>query len=290
MICPGCGAKVGRKANKIFFVGTITGALFLPMGIATVLQITPDSPDDYVGIAVMTVLPSILLISGIISFFIIKQRKRLHIEYVAKMPPGVIPMEERSGFGNITAKERWKEANIKQRREHAQKLSKRMTGFLTGFVVIGILALLLGIQIDMNINLMMFGSIFLLLGLFFMWLVHYAKKMVERDVPAETKVSWKVVGFETTISAIEEFLRLKSLEFKKEINDWPKNLLYNNPEYKYILSSGNSISTLYSENKDGHVYGWITITYTSLNYLQARDLQRDLDEFLGERDLIRRVA
>ncbi|UCH84366.1 MAG: hypothetical protein JSW50_01375, partial [Candidatus Latescibacterota bacterium] len=143
---------------------------------------------------------------------------------------------------------------------------------------------------NMNFELMMFGSIFLLLGLFFIWLVHYAKKMVEKDVPAETKVSWKVVGFERTIETIEEFLRLKGLKFKKEIKDWPKNLLFNNPEYKYILSNGNSISSLYSENKDGHVYGWITISYTSLNYLQARELQRDLDEFLGESDLIRRVV
>jgi hypothetical protein len=323
LICPGCGTKVGRKAHAIFVVGFLTGIITLPIGISVSYQITPHSLNDYVGKIVTISIPAALLVSGIISFVIVIKRERRHLVYVSKMPPGVIPLEKRSGFGNIVAKERWREANIRnspryaplmkgtfpeeafnglvgnwdfpilsreQRMEHTLLSTQRLIKFLIGLIGLGLGAFFLGILFDMNPYLIIFGSTFILLGLLFIWAAHHAKKMVIRDVPAETKVHWKVVGFKTTIKVIEEFFKFNDLEYRREINDWPKNILYKNPEYKYILNNGNFISSLYSESKDGLVYGWITIGYSTSNYLQAKELQRDLDEYLGERDLIWRIA
>ena len=59
---------------------------------------------------------------------------------------------------------------------------------------------------------------------------------------------------------------------------------------KTKLPDGNEISFTYSEDSSGHVYGWIEIGFMPSGTLAARKLQKELDEFLNQRDLVRRVG
>jgi hypothetical protein len=138
------------------------------------------------------------------------------------------------------------------------------------------------------------GVISMSIGLTFFWIVRLAIRIAESDPKARSSATWKKVGFQTTIWAIEEFIRSRKLTYAKKIDDWPLSSLYNNPEYEYLLNGDVSITSLYSEGGDGRVdgrvYRWLHFGYDTSNYLYARKLQRELDKFLTRRDLIRRVA
>ena len=97
----------------------------------------------------------------------------------------------------------------------------------------------------------------------------------------------ETVGFETAKEAIEGFLREQGLEAKLIKKKLP---MWEHPEHKYVLPDGSSISFAYSEDRSGHVYRWLAIGYRPSGALVARRLQKELDEFLNKRDLIRRIG
>ena len=320
--CPTCGSKVGRAINKILLVGIGVGSLFLPMGIITYFQNPPNTMNAWIGIIVMILLPTLFLFGGITSVFIIRKRYKQHAQYILKMPPGIIPLENRPGYDNINAKIKWREAvssqglryayankgilpfgaynglvgdwdhpilSKEEMREHTIKSVKQMNFLSIIITIMGIISLALGFYFDMNIYCISPGMLLILLSVLIIIISVHNKKWIEKDNYRETSVMWKVVGLQTTILAIEEFLRKNNLAYRREMTSKSKDD-YNYPEYKYLLASGIYITTHYSEYLDGHVSRWINIGYKPANYIQAKKLQKDLDEFLTKRDLIRRVS
>ncbi len=321
-ICPACGSKVGRAVNKILVVGIGVGSLFLPMGIIIYYQNPPNTMNAWVGIIVIISLPTLLLFGGIASVFIIRKRYKQHGQYILKMPPGIIPLENRPGYDNVNAKIKWREAvtslgvrnapaNIgtfpfgayeglvgnwdypilsrEEMIEHTIKSEKRLRWFVAALIIFGMVSLIVGFYFDMNIYCISPGIISIIFGTLLIFATFHNIKWAESENYRETSVMWKVVGLQTTILAIEEFLRSNNLAYRRLMTSQSKKD-YNYPEYKYILANGNYITSHYSEYLDGHVSRWINIGYKPSNYTQAKKLQMDLDEFLTKRDLIRRVV
>lgn len=322
-ICRACGTKVSRIIHKISNVGIVMGLICFPIFLLSVFIKPPENQNEWFAVGLMVSLPLIIFMIGLTFFFIERKQKKQHLEYLSTMPAGIIPIESQIGFNDPDVKRRWREENLKrttrnapankgtfpvgafdglvgewdypimskeQRIKHERQSGRRMSYVLLAMMSFGVFCLIFSFLVVMEPLCITTGFILTLFGLFFIWVSYHNIKYVKREPKAETSATWKKVGFETTILAIEEFLRNKRLTYMKKIDDWPLNSLYNNPEYKYVLNNDIYISSLYSENSDGRVYRWLNFGYNTQNYILAKKILRDLDEFLTERDLIRRVV
>jgi hypothetical protein len=321
-ICPACGTKASRTIHGISFVGIVVGLIMLPMILLTVLANPPKDQSDSVIIGFMVSLPLFIFFIGLVSYFMVRKQKKQHLEYLSEMPPGTIPVENRPGYNNPHIREYWRKESLKrttrrapaykgtyphgafegllgdweypilskeQMIEHTIKSERKMIKFSAIFILVGLTSLAFGFYFHMNFYCITPGIIFLFFGGLMVVASYHNKNWVEQENYRETSVMWKLVGFQKTIWAIEEFLRIYNINYRKEMISQSKSD-FRYPEYKYVFANGNYITTYYSEWTDGHVYRWINIRYTPSNYIQAKKIQKDLDEFLIKRDLIRRVG
>jgi hypothetical protein len=106
----------------------------------------------------------------------------------------------------------------------------------------------------------------------------------------EVNTYWKKVGLEATKRSLETFIVRRGDRYLFSEKPLPKGLLWNNPEIKFKFPNGIYIKSMYEETKDGHIYGWLTIGYKQSEYIFAKQLQQELDDYLLERDLIERVC
>ena len=159
------------------------------------------------------------------------------------------------------------------------------------WIFVGILIIILCVIFNLPSLVWIAGFTFLLFGLLFLGVIYYAGKTVlKEDLIAQSKVAWKTIGFDRTVKALEDFLIRFPEPHQRETKDLPKGLLWKNPEVKFLFPNGNFISSMYTEDESGNVFGWVAVGYTSKNYLHARTLQKNLDRYLTERDLIKRAV
>jgi hypothetical protein len=260
------------------------------------------------------------IVGAVVSLIFLRERKRKHNAHLSKMPDGVIPQKERAGYGDPMAYGKWREANLersprraplvrgmysdyshlglrgdwnfpilsKEERDRATvKLMKRASQVGVAVTGLGVVILLFGIFGVQHIGPFGFGVVLTLFGVLILVLAATARGAVGSDAEVEVNVAWKTVGLRNARNALEGFIRKRGWEVnltKTELSLGP------NPEHKYKLPDGNYISFTYWEDDTGHVYGWVAIRFRSSNYLAARRLQKDLDEFLASGDLIRRIG
>ena len=130
------------------------------------------------------------------------------------------------------------------------------------------------------------GLLLVISGLVFLSIGLWAKKQIkkENDIYLETKASWNITDFDVGKEAVEEFLHKNGHFYRAERND-----KVNYPDYKYILESGTYLHLVFIVQKHPtHYFGWFGIGYKLLDYNEARKLQQELDEYLTERDILKR--
>jgi hypothetical protein len=318
-ICPACGTKTKRGVRRGALLGAMSGGTFLMMAFLF-LALSFASDTDMWFIWPLIGIGAPFAVASVVLTFLSRKQTRMHEEHLSRMPKGTIPLEKRAGFGNLSAQRKWREENLarsmtgagamkdtypdhiyeglvgnwdfpvmtKEERVYMTAgIQRRVLVGTTVIIALGVFAILLGVFVLPYWEVIAFGVMFALLGSLGVFLVLYAKSMVKSDAEAEVKVMWKTVGFETAKEAIAGFLREQGLEAKLIKKKLP---MWEHPEHKYVLPDGSNISFAYSEDRSGHVYRWLAIGYKPSGALAARKLQRELDEYLSERDLVRRVG
>lgn len=321
-ICPACGNKVNRKmSDGRFFTIMFSLTFFTPILLYTSLYVIYEGSGIDLVLFPLLVLIIILGFSTFFQYRIKIQRKK-HLKYLDKMPEGIIPLKNRPSYRNQQAREIWSQ----EHRKHSIKSSSLMKGVFDGTEFLGIRGdwdfpilskeerMMKAQQSQKNgirssVTLILSGILLLLfdlliihvdiiatlsvaslsLGLLILIIIIYVKKLLEKDASAEIKVAWNLVGFETTRKSIEDFLKSIRVGYHVETEDWPKKVLWHNPKYRYLLDNEIEIYSMYSESKDGIVFGYIAIKYNSKNYQIAKRIHRELDNYFIERDLIARA-
>lgn len=319
MVCPACGTKTNRNMRRLLSLGGAFGAAFLFQGSFGMFVTRLGSTIFWMSFGLL-VGASFCILAVLISLIFLREQKRKHNAHLSKMPDGVIPLKERVGSGDPVAYGKWREANLersprraslmkgvysdysylalrgdwnlpilsKEERDRATMISMKWASQVgVAMTGLGVVILLFGIFVVQQIVPFGFGVVLTLFGVLILVLASTAKEAVGTDVKAEVYVAWKTVGLRGAKNALEEFIRKRGWEVDVKRTEAS---LGTNPEHKYELPDGNCISFTYYEDDSGRVYGWVTIGYRPHNYLAARKLQEDLDEFLANGDLIRRIA
>lgn len=315
-ICPTCGNECATNALGLAFGGLYLGGTFFIVCVLMLLQEGFSVPW-----VVMTVIMGSIL--GVGLFFVreLWVRKRTHSAFLLIMPPGVISPDERVNADDpaVAAKRdtalaemgagvrplvdgivpgdpyrelvgRWDfpVMSRQERIEYNRVVREKMRPLGIGPAALGVILLAAHVLVVQHQALCMAGSVTLFMGVMILVVGILSKRVVAKGAGAATKVSWKSIGYEVTIAALEEFLQQRGEVYTVESNTAVKAAMWKNPEQRFLLGNGTVISTMYTENT-GSVYGWVAINYDPEQYEHARELQRELDAFLGERDLIQRV-
>lgn len=319
MICPACGTRTNRRIGKFTTLGTAFGIVLIFQS-SIVLFVSVQNSDMFWVATVEMTLGAVLIGASLTLFVAKKNQVKMHEAYLSELPGGTIPLELRPGYGNPTVYQKWREANLarsprqsvlmkdaypdhiyygllgdwdfpvvskQERIAMTSKIQNKALFWGSGMVGFGIVIMLLGSIATQHPVAFGFGLIILLVGLLIISLAGHAKRLVKSDVEAEVKVAWKTIGFKKAKAAMEEFLLEQGLQARIRTTNLP---MWHHPEYRYDLPDGNYISFIYSEDGSGHVYGWIAIGFRPSSSLAARRVQQDLDEFLSQRDLIRRAG
>jgi hypothetical protein len=318
-VCPGCGTKTSRNIRQGALFGAMMGGTFLFMGFFFLAFSYFGATDMWFIWPLMVLGASSAVASVTLSVFNRKQ-VRMHEEHMSRLPSGTIPLEKRAGYGDLSARNKWKEANLarnmtryggmkdtypdhiyeglvgnwdypvmtkEERIYFTDDIRKKALVYSAGMIAVGMLIAVLGFLFVEHFFVRTLGVMLALTGSMIVVLVFYAKRVVRSDVEGEVKVVWKTIGFEAAREAMEGFIREKDLDAKLIKKKYP---MWEHSEHRYELADGNSISFTYSENRDGHVYGWVAIGYKPAGTLAAKKLQTELDEYLCERDLVRRAG
>ncbi len=263
-----------------------------------------------------TVIVGSFFIAGL-AYFARKKRRNIHIEYLSSIPPGIIPIEEREGYLNYEVKDKlqtykrrtsgiippdlyhglkgnWMRPvlSLEQMTEIYSKFSKKLK-------VAGVILSLIGIGLILSVVWLfswefviehseVFGIaiILILIGSLIFVMAIMMQNQYKEDATIETIVGWKTVGRKAAINAIEEFLKLNGEKYTKKKVSSQTVKSDTTPTYKYVFENGNYIQVQYIIYQSGMTWAMLGIGYTFLNYIQAKSLQTELDEFLAERDMI----
>ena len=143
-------------------------------------------------------------------------------------------------------------------------------------------------MVDIIMIMAIIGVILITIGTCIHTISWVLKLQCKEDAKLETQVRWKKIGRMNAINAVEEFLKLNDEKYIKKKVRWSAPQITTKPAYKYVFENGNYIYILYHKYETGFVLGRVAVGYTYPNYAHAKNLQSDLDEFLGMRDLIER--
>lgn len=318
-ICPACGTKTSRNIKKGAGYGAGLGTMFVLLSVF-VLALSSFDLEGLYFVWVWMAIGTPLIFASVILYTLNKKQVRMHQAYLSGLPSGTIPLDRRTGYGDPRVQQKWREANLAMspRRSVMMKetypdhiyygllgdwdfpaMSKQERISMTagiqrkgrvwsgGTIGLGIFIMGLGIFVVQNVVGLLVGILVILVGSLMVFIAGYARQMVQSDAEAKVTVFWKTVGFRTAKEAVEKFLGEQGLESKLTTKELP---MWQHPEHRYELPDGNRISFTYSEDNSGHVYGWIEIGFRPSGALAARRLQKELDEFLNKRDLIRRIG
>ena len=318
MICPACGTKAGRMCRISATMVAGIGGGFLLVSILLLIVGAEHPTIVKQGMSMMG-LSLVLIVISIVLFSIWRMQVRMHLETLSRLPSGTIPLEERPGHGDQSVRRRWSEASYARSMRGRGLPSdrdpeSRYQGLMAnwnhpvmprreiidlgpdirsegivwggGIMALGILILALGIMLLKSVECMALGALISIIGLVTMYVTKYLKKWSESDKEMSVKVSWKTIGFEAAKEAVEGFLEEQGLKARLTTK---KLFMWEHPEHRYELPDGNHISFTYTEDKAGHVFGWVEIGYRPSGMLEAKRLQKELDEYLCERDLIQRI-
>lgn len=318
-VCPACGTKTNRNIRSGARFGAMMGGTFLFLAFMF-LAFSYSGDTDMWFIWPLMALGASSTVASVILSVLSRKQVRMHEEHLSGLPTGTIPLEKRVGYRDLGARSKWREANLarsmtgsgamkdtypnhiyeglvgnwdfpvmtKQERVYITvDIQRKALVYSAGMIAVGILIAMLGFLFVEHFAVRTLGVMLALTGSMIVVLVFYAKRVVRSDAEATVKVVWKTIGFEAAKEAVEGFIREKSLDAKLSKKKYP---MWEHSEHRYELADGNRISFTYSENRDGHVYGWIAIGYKPSGALAAKRLQKELDEYLCERDLVRRVG
>lgn len=113
LICPACGSEVKRKVKSLLYNGFAIGVAFMfPSSLMLVVS-RPGSEIFWIAVIFISI-SGILFILGGISFGIVRNRTKRHNAFVARLPKGMIPFNQRAGYGNPVVYVKWKEANLER--------------------------------------------------------------------------------------------------------------------------------------------------------------------------------
>jgi hypothetical protein len=320
-MCPGCGTKVERTYDEMFFVSLLFGLLLLPIGLLSFAANPPDSAADWSAFAFFTIIPLSSLLVAVYSMYRLANQKEMHIHHLSGLPPGVIPLENRPGYGDILIKAKRKKERLRrtapvmrymkesvpemkfheldgdwdfpvlskeERIEYSKEIQRKMIKSDIVMVFIGLVLLIIGTVVFFFWIIIIVGLIFILISLLFVGVVQWAKKQVHKDITAETKVAWKTIGQKSATDNLAEFMKQYGEEYKIKKISAPKGSFDSNPRYKYEFVNGNYVTSIYNEFGGGMAMAWLAIGYKPATYSQAKKVQLALDKFMGERDLIAR--
>ncbi len=305
--CPVCDKTTKNTYDALIFTLFFLGILFIPFVIIIPLL-------GGFGFTILIMFGMMILSFIVVSFtyFAREKRRGKHLEYLSKLPSGIIPFEDRPGYGltssTLTGVEKpfWPSTfpdtyyiglvgdwnpPILSREEKEMAVTNTMKQLVYGgygIIVIGVLLIVLSIGLFFNIVIIAIEFSLILLGFIFLGAAYYLKGSLKKDRISESRVLWKSVGNQTTIDAIEEFLKQHGEEYQKKVDNWDKKEWFSIPVNKYIFKNGNFISTRYPYDEGIGTYALLSIGYTSEHYNHAREIQSELDEFLGDRDMIYR--
>lgn len=299
LICSTCGEKVNHTHSKLLAFAIIFASVSMMILIMLIIKydwkFTFKSTNSSIIIPIIIILNLAMGLLVFLYFIIIFKRKRyLHIEYLLKMPPGLIPKKKQIsykpkkglvskyqhliGYWNppILTKEEWM--------LRGKRISNRF--FLTALITFGAGIILIFFSYlgfippfcDMLIILLLFLLVvlFLLVGIML-------KYEIYGDKQRESLVRWKTIDFDTAIDVLSDFIDTRYEQIKRsKVNHHG----WEYPWRKYEFPNNVFITSRYSDSHYSHRHGQIAIEYSSNTYKEAKELQEDLDEFLGKRDLI----
>jgi hypothetical protein len=166
-------------------------------------------------------------------------------------------------------------------------------------IAIGIMMLVAGVlclwvfPVIIILLLCFVGGITLLLleSVFLIYVPRRSREIIERDDPAETRVAFKEITQKEVLEAIEGFL-LSFGEGYETKHEKVKDLSWTHHQHKYVFSNQNYISIVFmGVGKTGdRMAGWLGVGYKPGDFLHARKIQKALDDFLVDRDLIMRAS
>ncbi|UCE39313.1 MAG: hypothetical protein JSW00_08870 [Thermoplasmata archaeon] len=305
--CPVCDTTIKNTYDALIYTSLLMGILFIPFVIIIPLL------GDY-GFTILTMFGTMILSFIVASFtyFAREKRREKHVEYLSKLPSGIIPAEDRPGYGltstTLTSVEKsfWPSTfpetyyiglvgdwnpPILSREEKEMAVNNTVRQMIYGgysAIVIFVLFFVFSIWLFFNIVIIAIVFGLLLVGFLLLGGAYYLKGGLKKDKITESRVLWKSVGHQTTIDTIEEFLKQHGEEYQKKVDNWDKKGWFTIPVNNYIFKNGNYISTRYPYDEGIGTYAFVSIGYTSEHYNHAREIQSELDDFLGERDLIYR--
>lgn len=308
-MCTSCGNTV----NKYAYISSIMG-FFLGVGCAfsMIIFITLGSVDNYYFFGTVVATTLCFLFTVILYLQFIDHRDK-HIEYLSNMPAGVIPFKDRVGYDDVTVQEKLLASRISNRIfpahlyiglignwsipvisndetvEVFSKFQKRAKIIIYITASLGIAIWIIGVLMGNVIMVFaVIGTIFFVITSLVLGMSQAIKERTNKDAELETQASWKKIGRMKTIKVVKKFLKQNGEKYTKKKLRWGGPQASQKPTYKYVFENGNYISNQYQLYETGYFIGKVGIGFTYPHYLHAKNLQRDLDGYLGERDLIER--
>ncbi len=317
-LCPECGNKLSNLMQQAFFgslimsLSLISGSIFL---LSWVIYKDMDFRDVVPEIVVISIYVLAPLIGTYVSWRILRNHERDHNERIERLPKGPIPVEKRPGHGNLILKRKIEKAtqqrglfglegpytdtafvglkglwdcpivSLEERNAMALKQKKTLIIAIvaTVFGVALIIITFLGIvQFPLDAITGAIGAIISFLALTIISFKITILRKVNPDTPIKSKAQWKTVGLDDTKTAIEGFLKKNEMEYRKKV----RLMAGGYSEHRYILNNGNQIISIYVDNWQSYISGYLTVQYTPSNYLHAKKLQKTLDDYLTDKDLI----
>ena len=129
---------------------------------------------------------------------------------------------------------------------------------------------------------------FLFVGFTILWTIRYAENAVVKESTYTVSTGWKNIGFKKMVESLDSFMKEFGEKYEKKVKkvSWGSSKTYLKIEYHF--DNGNKIITDDDIISDGRIGNALTIEYYFDHYNHARKLQRELDRYLVERDLIDR--
>ncbi len=317
--CPACGSKT-TQPGALAIVGGLVCSLMLPL--AYYLYFTNGL---LTGFIFPFILVNVLLALAVNDFLKLRQAGFLHAQALQALPPGVIPVEERKGYQALPStgqpgesergggpdqgtgqgvgqhpisskgvKGQWRypiltlEESIVARAQTRERAKIRAPLF----IVPGLGLFYLYFAFIPDFLFLGLGAAFLISGVLSLMIFLPGNRLTmqaaETDILCETTVDWKAVGYQQSQAAIQGFLREMGKPVQEKLDSSLKVLMWTNPKHIYTLEHGMRIVSLYLESADKN-YSSLVFQYDPHYYDEAKQLHEELDRYLTDRDLIRRV-
>jgi len=275
----------------------------IQLGLIMAVLLLTDHRDVTVVIIMGQGIAGAFFIAAIVEYIMITKRQKTHRDYLARLPPGEIPIEKRSLVSkrkyipkedssiehkyptpkDFNLRGDWNEIAL-SKDEWRQRCREEGNMFLIFSILCFIGALVLVI-----IPLYFFENIICGEGclLLFIGVVTAIGSLSERrkgikDLPRHVRINLKTVGIKRVQELMSAFLDEHSIEYScKTIKPDRK--------YNYILPEGIVIKVFYKGNRSAYAQQGakrLEIHYDSTNYEKAREIQIGMDKFFTRKDII----